>query len=243
MRAIYEPLPATRRKASADRADAVFVHDGEGYGLVEEVQCSNYACRDCGTWLQPSETTTTASAKGTSWRNPGTRQWSCPEHTTEQREVARAKAAGRASTSVVEVPKATAAESRRQGGGGPPKRGCAALRLGAAAWIVDTGANDDIADPIADSEGKILESWVPREKEVLEAVGKQVEVQEHGRVSIPHFGETNEALLVPNSPNCMAVGKRIRLLRYGFTWWPEDMGAMPPPQPGANWWIPNGDGS
>ena len=95
----------------------------------------------------------------------------------------------------------------------------------------------------ADSEGKILESWVPREKEVLEAVGKQVEVQEHGRVSIPHFGETNEALLVPNSPNCMAVGKRIRFFEYGFTWWPEHMGAMPPPQPGANWWIPNGDGS
>ena len=108
---------------------------------------------------------------------------------------------------------------------------------------MDTGANDDIVDPTADSEGKILETWVPREKEVLEAVGKQVEVQEHGRVSIPHFGDQNEALLVPNSPNCMAVGKRVRLLRYGFTWWPEDMGPMPPPQPGANWWIPNGDGS
>ena len=71
---------------------------------------------------------------------------------------------------------------------------------------------------------------------MLEAVGKQVTVQEHGRVSIPHFGESNEALLVPNSPNCMAVGKRIRLLEYGFTWWPEHMG-------GANWWIPNGDGT
>ena len=74
-------------------------------------------------------------------------------------------------------------------------------------------------------------------------MGKQVEVQEHGLVSIPHFGDQNEALLVPNSPNCMAVGKRVRHLRYGFTWWPEDMKGMPPPQPGANWWIPAGDGS
>ena len=66
-------------------------------------------------------------------------------------------------------------EQRRQGRGGPPKRGCAALRLGAAAWIVDTGANDDIVEPIADVKSKIHESWVPHSKEVLEAVGKQVE--------------------------------------------------------------------
>ena len=115
-------------------------------------------------------------------------------------------------------PPAPAGKAHAPEGGGP--KACAGLRprVGAAAWIVDTGANDDIADPTADTEGKILESWVPREKEVLEAVGKQVTVQEHGRVSIPHFGEANEALLVPNSPNCMAVGKRIRLLEYGFTW-------------------------
>ena len=120
----------------------------------------------------------------------------------------------------------------------PHKSSCAG-----AAWIVDTGANDDIADPVADVEKQIHESWTPSSKEVLEAVGKQVEVQEHGRVSIPHFGDQNEALLVPNSPNCMAVGKRVRRLGYGFTWWPEDMTRIPPPQPGANWWIPNGDGS
>ena len=92
--------------------------------------------------------------------------------------------------------------TRAKGPGGKAPKACAGLRsrVEAAVWIVDTGANDDIADPTADSEGNILESWVPREKEVLEAVGKQVTVQEHGRVSIPHLGETNEALLVLKLP-------------------------------------------
>ena len=80
---IYEPLPDSNRKRSAERGDAVFVHEGEGYGLVREERCPNYACKDCGTWLLPSETCQAASAQGTNWCNPGTRQWSCPEHTAE----------------------------------------------------------------------------------------------------------------------------------------------------------------
>ena len=67
-----------------------------------------------------------------------------------------------------------------------------------------------------------------------EAVGRQVTVQQHATVRFPHFGDS-EALLVRNSPNCMSVGKRVRTGRYGFSWFPEDLG-------GANWWVPNAEG-
>ena len=49
---VYEALPASRRRSSEERCEAVFAHEGEGFALHSLAQCSDHGCKWCGRWLE-----------------------------------------------------------------------------------------------------------------------------------------------------------------------------------------------